>query len=179
MLMTKYRISPALSFNLAFFHLVVESIKCQNYYDSFQFAFLLPRFLMFPPVSDLTAEVPNCFDVSWSKRLYYPYHSLALCIYLFPYLLRLPLFISPLSLVLALTNSTYHACRHVLCLLSCCNDSITARHLPLTSKPPSDTSTSQSWYSALTFPARTWQLSPYPEGWIYETNVWTKLGSPR
>lgn len=55
---------------------------------------------------------------------------------------------------------------------------LTAQHLPLTRKSPSDTSTSQSWHTTLTSPAKTLQLSTYPEGWIYETNVWKKLGSP-
>lgn len=108
-------------------------------------AFLLPRFPV-SPFSDLTG-VPNYFDVSCQNSVkttlqYYPYHSL----YLFSYLLSFPLFISLLSLVLTHTNSTHRAYKHVLCLLSRCNDSITAQHLPLTSKPPSDTSTSQSWH---------------------------------
>lgn len=66
-------------------------------------------------------------------------------------------------LILGFADSSYHACRHALCLLSCFNDPITAQHLPRTSKPPSDTSSSQSWHSALTS-AKTWQPSTYQGG---------------
>lgn len=127
------------------------------------------------PFSDLSSGVPAYFNVSLSIQPYHPSQLLALFLYLLSYLLRLLLFISS-SLIL---TPAYHSCRHVLCLSSCCNGSITVQHLPQTSKPPSDTSTSQSWHSTLTSPAKTWQPSTYPGGWIYETIVWTKLGSPR
>jgi len=65
---------------------------------------------------------------------------------------------------LVLTSCSYHACRHALCLLSCRNDSIAARHLPLTSKPPRNTSTNHRWYSTRRPPASTWQTFHLPRG---------------
>lgn len=122
----------------------------------------------------------NDFDVPWAKLPYYPYHSLALSLYLYSYLLSLQLFISLLSLVLPLTNSTYHAYSYVLTVFIILLKWLYHwQHLPLTSKSPSDTRTSQSWHSTLTSPAKTWQLSACPEEWIYETNAWKKQGSPR
>lgn len=55
---------------------------------------------------------------------------------------------------------------------------IAASLLPLTRKPPSDTSTSHSWHSTLTSPAKTWQISPYPGSGIYETMHWRSRDLP-
>lgn len=41
---------------------------------------------------------------------------------------------------------------------------ITARHLPLTSKPPRNTSTNHRWYSTRRPPASTWQTFHLPRG---------------
>lgn len=141
---------------------------------TFEVDFILPRYTMFL-YSQTSLSVCQITLMSLGQCYLTIHISHWFCFYIYSLISSVYYYIS-LSLILTLA---YHACRHVLCLLSCCNDSITVQHLPQTSKPPSDTSTSHSWHFTLTSPAKTWQPSTYPGGWIYETNVWTKLGSPR